>query len=133
MTDEQTPSPATPTPPSADAPRAPFILQLPMSLPEEIAEFGLMEQVRLPADIFELNWETHGELIQQAVLQQFNQVAYSLATSLNAVLAMRAAAGVPLTHELYIAEQQQLLEARQAAQAAAAAEARAATEALAGS
>lgn len=128
MTDEQ-----TPTEPSAETPiAAPFVLVIPITLPEEIAPFGIAEEIKLPGDLFDLNFETHGDMVAQAVQAQMSHATWSLTTTLNAVLAMRAQLGRPITHEEYIAEQTRRQEELAAARAQGQAAARAAAQEVAG-
>lgn len=118
-------SPDLPTPISAPAPT---VLQVLIALPDHIAEFGLSENVTLPPSLLEQmaaapHPDDFARMVGDALQQQFARCAWSLATSLTAVLAQRARSGAPLGHEEYIVEQSRILEERRAAAAAALADA----------
>lgn len=133
MTDEdaqnQTPAPAAPQVP-------PITLEIAITnLPDEIAEFGIVERLEIPGDLVEqLRTQTpvFRDMMHAALHQQFARVGMSLAETLANVLAYRAETGAPATHQGYIDYATAAVEQAQAARLAAVAEARAAAKAVAG-
>jgi hypothetical protein len=105
--------------PDAEAPAAPWVLQLSVALPEDVGDFGLVETISLPAALLEQDWDSMGDLIGQALHAQFARAATSIAASFAGVLEVRSLHGAPLTGAEYIAYQQAAVDAQAAARAAA--------------
>lgn len=123
MTDEN----PTPAPDEAPAQQQDpmFIMHLQLELPNEIAEFNIMEKVAIPRDVVEQIGVLE-QWIDQALTAQFFQVTGSIKDTLMGVIKHRAASDAPLTmqqfHQMrleeYQAQEQAMLAMQEAARAA---------------
>lgn len=106
-----------------------------VNLPDDIAEFGIVEKLQLPGDLIDqlhVQGPAFRAMVAAAIQQNMAQVAWSLATSLLNVLAYRAETGAPATHNGYIEWATAAAEQAREAQKVAQEEARAAAKAVAG-